>query len=338
MSRLDNDKQSFKSVPRKIKVFFHRRQWKETLIFLAFLLMAFGFWYLQSLQEEYEIEISIPVRYKNAPVEISFTDTVPTKITARIKDKGSVLLNYTVGPKFPPFEINLKELPVENGTFVVERKDIEAEIYRQLLASTTLLGVEPGQINLNYSQRMEKDIPVFFNGDVYLAPGFHRSGEMFIAPATVKVYAGQTLLDTLQEVRTVYSEIKKANKTIVRSFPLQKIEGASFQPDFVTITIPIEEYTDKTLEVPVVLTNVPDDFIVRLFPPTVKVVSRVPMSRFRDLSEDQFSVRLSFTDLEENLTGVVSLQISEQPDWVRSATLSPNKIEFILEQRREEND
>ena len=62
MSRLGQIKQTFKSVRIEIKAFLRRQQWKEALIFFCFILLAFGFWLLQSLQQEYEIDIRIPVR------------------------------------------------------------------------------------------------------------------------------------------------------------------------------------------------------------------------------------------------------------------------------------
>ena len=77
MSRLENTESSFKSALGEIKAFLHSQKWKEALIFLCFLLLAFGFWYLQSLQQEYEIAITIPVKYKNIPPDITFAEALP---------------------------------------------------------------------------------------------------------------------------------------------------------------------------------------------------------------------------------------------------------------------
>lgn len=334
MSRLDALTQSFKSEKRKINVFFHRQRWKETLIFLAFVLLSFGFWYLQSMQQDYEIEKTVQVKYKNIPHEIAFTDTVPNKIKIRIRDKGSVLLNYSFGRVFTPIEINMKDMPVDQGTVVLERKDIESDIYKQLMASTALISYDPAQINITYTKRMEKDLPVVFNGNIQYEPGFHRSEEMQITPAYVKVYAAESVLDTLTRIQTVYTDIKKANKSFTRALPLQKIEGAAYNPESITITIPIEQYTEKTLDIPVLITRIPDDYTVRLFPPVVKVVSSLPLSKYKDLDADQFEIRIPFSELEQNLTGILPISLTEGPDWIRSSSLTPDKIEFILEQHR----
>lgn len=334
MQRLDASSPSLKSAKRKINIFLHRQRWKKTLIFFAFVLLSFGFWYLQSLQQEYEIEKTIQVRYKNVPHEIAFTDTVPDRITIRIRDKGSVLLNYSFGRRFTPIEINMKDMPVDQGTVVPEQKEIESGIHKQLMTSTTLVSCDPPQISLTYTKRVEKDLPVVFNGNIRYDPGFHRSEEMQITPAYVKVYAAKSVLDGLTGIQTVYTEIQKANKSFTRALPLQKIEGVAFNPETVTITVPIEQYTEKTLDVPVVITRIPDDYTVRLFPPAVKVTSSLPLNRYKDLEAGQYEIHIPFSELEENLTGILPVSLTKTPDWVRSSSISPDRIEFILEQRR----
>ena len=90
MSRLENIQNSFKSIQAKTKAFFHGDRWKEVLVFFFFALLAFGFWLLQSLQQEYEIELVFPVKYKNVPADIAFNAPEVETITAKVKDKGSV--------------------------------------------------------------------------------------------------------------------------------------------------------------------------------------------------------------------------------------------------------
>ncbi len=217
MSRLGQIKQTFKSVRIEIKAFLRRQQWKEALIFFYFTLLAFGFWLLQSLQQEYEIDIKIPVKYKNVPPDISFTETPPEAITVKVKDKGSVLLNYSLGRSFAPIEANMKTQPEKAGKLVVSRKDIESDIKKQLIATTSLLNFDPQHIDAAYSKRIKKEIPVVFAGTVQTNAGFKVSGDISITPRNINVYASDVVLDTLQEIKTVHTEIKEARLSRVPS-------------------------------------------------------------------------------------------------------------------------
>ena len=289
MPQLDNINQSFKSARMKINAFLRRQRWKEALIFFFFVLLSLGFWLLQSLQQEYEIEINIPVRYKNIPPDISFTETPPQEVIAKVKDKGSVLLNYSFGRSFAPIETNMK-----SGSLSIAKKAIENDIQKQLLATTSLVGFEPQHIEAPYSKRIKKDIPVVFNGTIQTNPGFHVSGNITISPMNISVYASDVVLDTLNQAKTVF--------------------------------------TEKTLEIPVLCTDLPSHYTLRTFPSVAKVTCSIPLSRFKDLSEDAFEIKFSFKDLEQNVSGTLPIQLTKKPDWVTTTTLVPNKIEFILEQ------
>ena len=99
MSRLENIQNSFKSIQAKTKAFSTETDGKRSW---SFSFRPFGFRFLatQSLQQEYEIELVFPVKYKNVPADIAFNAPEVETITAKVKDKGSVLLNYTFGRSF----------------------------------------------------------------------------------------------------------------------------------------------------------------------------------------------------------------------------------------------
>ena len=118
MSWLTNCVRTYHTVLADIKAFLHRQRWKEALIFSCFVLLSFGFWLLQSLQQEYETVMSIPLRYNNVPEDIIFTNKVPQEISIRIKDKGSALLNYMIGQKFRSITIDMTGALQHRATIV----------------------------------------------------------------------------------------------------------------------------------------------------------------------------------------------------------------------------
>ncbi|MDR1557066.1 MAG: YbbR-like domain-containing protein [Tannerellaceae bacterium] len=332
MMRLENIRNTFKSVHRKIKVFFSRFQWRETLIFLFFLLLSFAFWVLQSMQGEYEIQLEIPVTYKDIPQDMAFVRTPPSVITARIRDKGSVLLNYTLGQKKASIALHMQDTSAPD-TLLLSMKDIEGIIMKQLIPSTNLISFDPQQIEIPYSRLKKKKVPVRFDGLIHTDPGFLLSGEIRITPSVTEVFAADVVLDALTSVQTVYTEIK-GNKTLTRKLKLRKTEGANFDPGEVSVTIPIEEYTEKTLEIPVVCRGVPQGYTIRMFPSVVKLTCNVPLSLFKDLSEEDFSVEVLLDNPEQNVSGMMPIRLAKKPDWVDRAALSQDSIEFILELNR----
>ena len=322
----------FKSVCKKINAFYYRRRWKETLTFLFFILLALGFWLLQNLQQEYEIELFIPVQYKNIPIEMSLMEDYPHEIVAKVRDKGNVLLNYTWLRSFHPVDVNLADIRKE-GNIQVSRRTIEAGISRQLLTSTSLLSIEPQNLTIEYAELQYKDVPIEIDIEISPEPGYQISGPITVVPEKVRLYANTHLPDSITSIKTVPQEYKKANKTKEIKIKLQKIKGIQMEPDEVSVTIPIEEFTEKKITLWVLCNDLPDHYALRMFPSSVDVVCNIPISRFRELNESDFEIQIPFREFEAKHTeGKILLYLTKHPQWVVRPLIIPDAIEFIIEQ------
>jgi len=322
----------FKSIFKTIKGFFHRQSWKETLIFLFFILLALGFWVLQNLQQEYEIEILFPVKYTNLPEEMRSTDDFPQEIAAKVRDKGLILINYTWLRFFNPVEVNLADIRKE-GSIQVSRRTIEAGIAKQILSSTSLLNIEPQTITVDYTEFQHNDVPVEVDIAVSPEPGFQLSGSMIVTPDKVRLFADRSKLDSVTSVKTVFTDLRKIKQTIELKIRLQKIAGVQMEPAEVTVTVPVEEFTEKKIILAVTCNDLPAGYTLRTFPSSVEVVCNVPISRFRELSDNDIEIQIPFHEFElRQNDGKIPLYLTKQPLWAIRPVIIPETIEFIIEQ------
>lgn len=335
MSRLDKPG-IFKSVSGKIKIFFRQQKWKEVMIFLFFVLLSLGLWYLQGLQQEYEIEIEIPVKYKNVPANMILTENNPETIVAKVKDKGTVLLNYIWMRTFSPIEINMKSAESgESQVTALSRRAIETNISRQLISSTSLLSFEPQVIQVEYTELKSKELPVEADVKISMKPGFQLADSIKIIPEKVVVHASDAVLDSLFVLKTVQKEIKDLDKVTEIVIRLLDIKGARLEPNEVKVIIPVEEFTEKRFTLPVLCADMPSDYVLRTFPSSIEVICNIPMSRFKDLTEEDFEILIPFREFEENQSaGEILVYLSKKPDWISTPIFNPNTIQFIIEQKK----
>ena len=87
-------KSIYLELSEKIKNFLLSDKSREFLIFLFFFFIAGGFWLLQTLNSDYEAEFSIPVRLKGVPNNVVITSEPSSELRVKVKDRGTVLLNY----------------------------------------------------------------------------------------------------------------------------------------------------------------------------------------------------------------------------------------------------
>jgi hypothetical protein len=332
MPRLDNSSR-LKSAMAQTKVFFRRLKWNGTLVFPVFVLLSATFWYLQSLQEEIEMEIVLPVKYRNQPPGIILADDNPSSVTFRVRDKGLVLLSYSWLNKFAPIEVNLKGLQEEDrGEITVERKIVESSLAKQLISSSILTGFEPQTIVVRYGELQSKELPVVADISVSPEPGFQLSDTITVSPARIRIYAAGSILDSLHVLKTEPAELKKVTETRELSLSLQKIPGIRMEEDRVKVTVHVEEFTEKRLTVPVLCSDLPQNYTLYTFPATIEVICNIPLSRFRELTEADFEIRIPFREFEASRsTGKLSVYLRRQPGWMSRPALNPGIIEFILE-------
>ncbi|MDR0757336.1 MAG: YbbR-like domain-containing protein [Tannerella sp.] len=324
-----------KSVFRKVRNFFFRQQWEEILIFLSFLLLSSGFWYLESLQDEYEIEVAIPVKYKNVSRDIVLSDNNPQTLLVKIRDKGTVLINYMWFNSFSPVEIDMKDVITEKTQHVFAgEKTLESIISRQLISSTSLLNIDPPSIQAGYTALMHRDMPVSACVDIRTEPGFQLSDAIRINPARVHVYARNAILDTLSAIETELIELKRASKTVTLAVRLKQIPNVQVEPEKVEVTIPVEEFTERRFQVPVGCKNLPATYNLRVFPSSVEVICNVPMSRYKDLESDDLKIQIPFQEFDSNrASGELDVRLTRHPAWIANPQINPGTVEFILEHK-----
>ena len=106
----------------------------------------------------------------------------------------------------------------------------------------------------------------------------------------------------------------------------------NFESEYVAVIIPIEEYTEKTLDIPITCTGIPSNYRVRMSAASIAVGCRVPLSKFKSVDANYFEIPSPFAELYQNTSGFQKVMLGKSPAGIHSATLVPDKIEFILEE------
>jgi hypothetical protein len=314
--------------------FFRNQQWKEMLIILFFLLLSFVFWLLESLRQDYERRIELPLRYKNIPPEWILSEDNPEKITLLLKDKGSTLMYYAWKAHFSPVDILLPELSrASDQSLHMTGQALESAILKHLMSSTSIISVEPHEIKIKYDTLSSRQVPVVANVVVNTRRGFQQSGSIKISHPEVRLYGSRKILDTLKSVSTKFSIIENASDTDTVTVGLDLPAGVKADCETVKLTVPVEEFTEKKIRLPVLCSDIPAGYALRIFPSTVEVVCDVPLSLFKELTDDALEIQLPFDEFKENRpTGKLPARLTKKPSWVANAVVIPGEIEFIIEQ------
>ena len=318
---------TYLKLSKKIKDFLLSDKSREILIFLFFFLIAGGFWLLQTLNNDYEAEFSIPVRVKDLPNNVVLTSEPPSELRVRVKDKGTVLLNYMLGKSF--FPVNLSFLDYNHVN--IYASDFEKKILSQLNVSSKILSIKPDTLEYIYSEGKSKLVPVRLQGKVTAGLQYYVS-DTICNPDSVLVYAPEGILDTITTAYTQKINLENISDTTRQRISLAPLRGVKFVPSSVEATFPVDIYTEKTVEVPLHGINFPADKALRAFPSKVQITFQVGLKRFRSIKADDFVINVSYEELLKLGSDKYTVKLKSFPNGINQIRIVPEQVDFLIEQ------
>lgn len=202
---------------------------------------------MQTLNSDYEAEFSIPVRLKGVPNNVVITSEPSSELRVKVKDRGTVLLNYMLGKSFFPVNLDFADYSGRDNHVRIYASEFEKKIMSQLNVSTRLLSVKPDTLEYIYSTGKSKQVPVKMRGTVTASRQYYISDTIY-SPDSVLVYAPANILDTITTAYTQKVELNDIADTLTYHVPLVGVKGAKFVPGAVDLTLPVDIYTEKQLK------------------------------------------------------------------------------------------
>lgn len=330
------DKQNIRvqylKISERIRNFLLSKKSREFLVFLLFVFLSSSFWLLLVLNDEYETEVTIPFRMKNVPENVVLTSELPQELKVGVKDRGTVLVNYLLGQTFYPVTVDFEDYADRGNQVRFLSRSLDKRISSQLNQSTKLLSVKPDTLELIYTRAKAKKVPVRLRGEVKAERQFYIS-DIVYSPDSVMVYAPNEILDTITAAYTENLYLEQVADTTHRRVNLKPVKGARFTPSYNDVTFYVDIYSEKSVEVPVIGVNFPDDKTLRTFPSKVQVTFQVGLSQFKYVTEENFKVVVDYNTLEGNGNEKCKLHLLEIPANVIHTRINPKEIDYIIEQK-----
>lgn len=337
MFDVKNIEQYYRLGIQKIRKFLLSNKCKECLVFLFFVLVSFAFWMLQTLDDVYQTEFKVPLRLKNVPKEAVLTSELPNEVRVRVEDRGTVLLNYMLGRTFFPVSFDFNDYR-DKGTHVhISSAELLKKVAAQLNVSTHLISVRPDTLDFIYTMGKAKKVPVRLNGEVRAGLQYYVSHIGFV-PDSVIAYAPQEVLDTLTAAYTERVDLENVADTLHKRISLQKLKGVKFVPAYNDLSVYVDMYSEKTVEVPIVGINFPANKVLRTFPSKVQVTFQVGLMHFKEISSEDFFIGVTYEDILKANGDKLLLTLKSVPDYVSHARIIPASVDYLIEQTEGEGN
>jgi hypothetical protein len=312
---------------------------RDSLVFLFFLILSFTLWYLNYLENDIEASISYPVRYINPPKDRVLNKGLPDKLDIDLKGPGYSILKLKLSGNRAPVVVDLSKISYRRlpgskpQSFYLITSGLIRSFTTQLRADCEISTVKPDTIFFIFDRIVTKKVPVRPSLDISTERQYFIKGEVTADPDSVSVTGPRQVVDTIPDVKTRKRKFRGLNEAVIRSVPLTLSKDYILSEKRVTVNIPVEQYTEAEISVPVKVINIPDSIDIKIFPDAVTVKCLVALSDYKKLGEAPFDVVLDIKKTSFKGSSKLALEVVNIPPYITSLRFSPKMVDFIIEKK-----
>lgn len=330
------DRFQFHRFTEAVKASLLGKHSREVLVFLFFVIVSAGFWLMQTLNESYEVELEFPLQLEKVSEGTVITSDLPEAVHVTLRDKGTTLLRYVLRRQ-PTLRIDFSthDSGASFGCVGVPHSEVQKQLAHVLESSSRIVSLRPDTLEYYYSRGLKKRVPTAFRGNLETDPQ-HYLRTVRCEPDSVTVWGEEGFLDSLTEVPTVVTNLNDLKANISRKVALVPKRGVKYDPQEVVLTAEVDEYTTKTVQVPVIGTNFPGGLTLRTFPATAAVTFRVGVKDLKKYEADNFVLTATYEELMALQDSALQLRLRSVPEGVALISIQPEYVQYLIEQTEDE--
>ncbi len=215
----------------------------------------------------------------------------------------------------------------------VETDSIQTFYLRTIAAQqlgNDVFSVSPEQITVEIEDIATKNVPVEAVAQLSFWKGFDLADAIQTTPSVISVEGAKSVLENLNSLKTDTLRFQKLKDTVKTSVKLAAIPILKFSATEVTAQIAVEQFTEKSLFVPLTVRNAPQR--LQIFPNKIKLDCTVALSRYASLSGENFMAVVDLKNIDvKSKNNTVEIVLLQQPSFVRNVKFSPQLVEFYFE-------
>lgn len=317
-----------------MKNFLFSRANREIVVFLFFLALAWAFWLMMRLNDTFEREVEVAVRYVAADKSTVLTSAETDTLHATISDKGFNIMSYVYGKAHRPVDIDIAAYAHGNGTGTVGAGEIKTLLAGELPASAKVLTVKPENLTFFYNNGESKRVPVLFAGTA-TPQRLYFVAEKKVTPDSVTIYASRQRLDSIKAVYTAKHEYGDLHDTLTVTDRVTPIDGVKIVPDRVSVTFVTDVLAEVRIDhIPIVGINMPPDKALRTFPAKTGVSFVTGMKRYKSLKPEDFKIVADYMEFAQDSAQKCRIYLASTPKGISNAKTDVTQVDYLIEEAK----
>jgi len=285
------------------------------------------FWLLVKLSQNHKANRQVAITY-TLPDDMSFVTIPPDQVRVTLEGRGWDLMYDYFGRRNSEVNFNLASTVLQNIT----NNQLKGRMVDN--AKSTNITVEDmsfDYISIELGESATKKIPIILEQQLNFAPEHQLQSAIQLTPDSIILSGPSSILETYTSWSTTLLSLENLKNTTTRPLPLQPNNMPQIQlsESAVQVQIPVEQFTEKSIFIPVMVKGAPDS--LKVFPNKVKTNFVVGLSRYDTISAKDFRLEVDLKGVPINQSNnTAPILITQQPLGVKNIQFSPKAVQFLF--------
>ncbi|SEM12272.1 YbbR-like protein [Aquimarina amphilecti] len=300
--------------------------------FLFFLGFTSVLWLFIQFSKNYTQEVEVDIQYVNIPQDRILNEESDQTLKLTLNGNGFRLINHTWSK--PTLELDIANATETETSdyyyFYVDKAN--QSLKNKLNFKGRILSAQKDTLKVKLDVNLEKKIPIRISKKLLYAPGYGSDKGVVISPDSITISGPKRIIDTINYVVTENLKLEGLNKNYNTTLSI-KIDSLpptiGVVPMEIEANIAVSKFTEGSQEIPITLMNIPDGKEVKIFPKEVKVVYRVGLDKYNEISLRDFKVIADYNKVSSDSPFLI-LELVDMPISIHDVRLQDKQVQFVI--------
>lgn len=301
-------------------------------VFVFCVIISALMWLFTELTKDYTDVVKYKLRFENVPDGLILTRAGDSTLEVTLSAQGFDLLGAKYLHRDKELVIDLSKVRIRSGAggymAYLPSARVTDDLLRQISRSKGIVAIKPDTLYFAFSEVVRKVVPVVAQFSYSLNSQYDLADSVKVNPLNLTVSGIQSVIDTLQFVRTQAFEAKNIDTSTTFHLLIEKSQSGQwlrYSADTIAVSLKVRKITEAEYEVP--LTVLGDGHDLRIMPDKVKVLCRVPVSEFPHIESASFIAQVSRRSADEKRLKVEMMRV---PPSVKILRVEPDEVDYVI--------
>ena len=295
-------------------------------MFISFVAISFVIWFFKKFSKEYQEEIEMKIEIIDVPNSYIISSVSNSLLNLNIKATGFQLLYYYFLQD--KIEISFQKAEYSNNKGYLKIASQINNLQQQLLSDTEILTFFPNELEITYEPESSKKVPVAYP-KINLDVGYSIT-KFNIVPDSIFVTGPKNLLDDIDDVNLNFKNELPVKSNIFKKFSLiKKKKKLNYDFNEVDVKLYVELFSEKKLTIPISVSNLPKNMVLKLFPSEAEIIFSSTISNLKITKQSDFIVGFNYDSIDKKKK-TAKVKLLNAPSTAKNVRIKPKNVFFLI--------